>query len=65
MDTASLDLTQLIGVIGVPGALCVLLIKSYRDMQKSIDGNTKVLYLIAGKIGVSLTPKEGENTSGG
>lgn len=55
-----MDIAQLVGVIGVPGALCVLLLRSFNELRKSIDGNTKVLYHLAGQMGFKLNEKDDE-----
>ncbi|SDS89651.1 hypothetical protein SAMN05444162_2548 [Paenibacillaceae bacterium GAS479] len=47
-----MDITQLIGVIGVPGALCFVILKSFNDLRNTIERNTEVIYLLAGKMGV-------------
>jgi hypothetical protein len=59
------DPTQLIGTIGVPGALCFFILKSYNDLRKSIDNNTKALYLMAGKLGVTVPASDGEVVANG
>lgn len=49
-----MDIAQLVGVIGVPGALCVLILRSFNELRKSIDGNTKVLFYLAGQMGMKI-----------
>ncbi|MFD0591155.1 hypothetical protein ACFQZE_24455 [Paenibacillus sp. GCM10027627] len=41
------DLTQMVGVIGVPGALCFVLIQQINKMRDTIDNNTKALVALA------------------
>ena len=55
-----MDLAQLVGVIGVTGALCILLLRSFNELRKSIDGNTKVLYHLAGQMGFKLNESDAE-----
>jgi hypothetical protein len=56
-----MDITQLVGTVGIPGVICILLLRQNGDLRKTIEANTQALYLIAGKLGV---PVKG-GTSGG
>lgn len=57
-----MDLTQLIGTVGLPGALAFALLYQLGTLKKSYDDNTKVLYQIAGLL--RLAPK-GDTESNG
>jgi hypothetical protein len=46
-----MDIQQLIATVGVPGALCFYVMMTLR---KSVDANTKALYMLANKMGINL-----------
>lgn len=45
-----IDIAQLIGSIGLPGAICLYTLMT---LNKTLASNTRVLSAIAGKLGVN------------